>query len=244
MHAFGQILKTEARLYLRDTSTLISTIGLPTLILVVLGLIPTLRQPTPDLGGQSFITYFTPSLLVITLAMIGVNVLPTVLATYRERGILRRLATTPASPLALLLAQLVLALIGILASAVLLAVVARLAFGVPLPQHPLGFAAALVLGTAALLTLGLLVAAVAPTAKSAQALAVPMFMAVMFFGGAYLPRFLLPDFIAEIGAYTPPGVQALLDAWTGTAPHPLHLVIMAVVAVAAGALATKLFRWQ
>ncbi|RUL93818.1 MULTISPECIES: ABC transporter permease [Micromonospora] len=244
MHAFSQILKTEARLYLRDTSTMVLTIALPTLILVVLGLIPTLRKPTPDLGGQSFVTYFTPSLLVVTLAMVGVNVLPTVLATYRERGILRRLATTPASPLALLLAQLVLALIGILASAVLLAVVARLAFGVPLPQHPLGFAAALILGTAALLALGLLVAAVAPTARSAQALTVPVFMAVMFFGGVYLPRFLLPDFLAEIGAYTPPGVQALLDAWTGTAPHPLHLAIMAVVAVAAGALATKLFRWQ
>ncbi|WP_341717809.1 ABC transporter permease [Micromonospora sp. FIMYZ51] len=244
MHAFGQVLKTEAKLYLRDTQTMVLTVALPTLILVVLGLIPTLREPNPDLGGQSFVTYFTPSLLVVTLAMVGVNVLPTVLATYRERGILRRLATTPASPLALLAAQLVLALAGILASAVLLAVVARLAFGTPLPQHPLGFVAALILGTVALLALGLLVAAVAPTAKAAQSLAIPVFMVIMFFGGVYLPRFLLPDFLAEIGAYTPPGVQALLDAWTGTAPDPLHLVIMAVVAVAAGAAAAKLFRWQ
>ncbi|MBX7265036.1 ABC transporter permease [Micromonospora sp. Llam7] len=137
-----------------------------------------------------------------------------------------------------------LALVGILASAVLLAVVARLAFGSPLPQHPLGFAAALALGATALLAVGLLVAAVAPTAKAAQALAVPVFMVIMFFGGVYLPRFLLPDFLAEIGAYTPPGVQALLDAWTGTAPQPLHLGIMAVIAVAAGAGAAKLFRWE
>ncbi|GIJ07530.1 ABC transporter permease [Micromonospora andamanensis] len=244
MHAFGQILKTEAKLHLRDIPTLVLTVALPTLILVVLGLIPTLREPNPDFDNQSFVTYFTPSLLVVTLAMVAVNALPTVLATYRERGILRRLATTPASPLALLAAQLVLALVGILASAVLLAVVARVAFGTPLPQHPLGFAAALVLGTAALLAVGLLVAAVAPTAKSAQALAVPVFMLIMFFGGVYLPRFLLPDFLADVGAYTPPGVQALLDAWTGTAPHPLHLGIMAVIAVAAGAAAAKLFRWE
>ncbi|MEV6813821.1 ABC transporter permease [Micromonospora sp. NPDC051296] len=244
MHAFGQILKTEAKLYLRDIPTLVLTIGLPTLILVVLGLIPTLREPDANFGGQSFITYFTPSLLVLTLAMVGVNALPTVLATYRERGILRRLATTPASPLALLTAQLVLALVGILTSAVILALVARFAFGSPLPQHLLGFVAALVLGTAALLALGLLVAAVARTAKAAQALAVPLFMVVMFFGGVYLPRFLLPDFLAEVGAYTPPGVQALLDAWTGTAPHPLHLGIMAVIAVAASAGAAKLFRWE
>ncbi|RIV37203.1 ABC transporter permease [Micromonospora radicis] len=244
MYAFGQILKTEAKLYLRDRSTLVLTVALPTLILVVLGSIPALREPSPDFGGRSFVAYFTPSLLVVTLAMIGVNALPTVLATYRERGILRRLATTPASPLALLVAQLVLALAGILASAVLLAVVARVAFGVPLPQHPLGFGAALLLGTVALLAVGLLVAAVAPTAKAAQSLAIPVFMVVMFFGGAYLPRFLLPDFLATVGGYTPPGVQALLDAWTGTAPQPLHLGIMAVVAVTAGAGAAKLFRWE
>ena len=244
MHAFGQILKIETKLYLRDIPTLVLTIGLPTLILVVLGLIPALRQPDPNFDGRSFVTYFTPSLLVLTLAMVGVNTLPTALATYRERGILRRLATTPASPAALLAAQLVLALGAILTSAVLLALVARLAFGSPLPQRPLGFAAALVLGTAALLALGLILAAVARTAKSAQALAVPLFMVIMFFGGVYLPRFLLPDFLAEIGAYTPPGVQALLDAWTGTAPQPLHLGIMAVIAVAASAGAAKLFRWE
>ncbi|MGC5050215.1 ABC transporter permease [Micromonospora sp. DT48] len=244
MHAFGQILRTEAKLHLRDVPTWALTVALPTFILVVLGLIPALREPSPEFGDQSFVTYFTPSLLVITLAMVGINTLPTVLATYRERGILRRLATTPASPLALLTAQLVLALAGILVSAALLAVVARVAFGSPLPQHLLGFTVALVLGTAALLALGLLVAAVAPTAKTAQAMAVPVFMVIMFFGGVYLPRFLLPDFLADVGAYTPPGVQALLDAWTGTAPHPLHLGIMAVVAVTAGVGAAKLFRWE
>ncbi|MEU8299400.1 ABC transporter permease [Micromonospora sp. NPDC048909] len=244
MHAFRQILRIETRLYLRDLPTLLTTVGLPTLILVVLGLIPALRKPDPNFDGQTFVSYFAPSLLVVTLAMVAVNVLPAVLATYRERGVLRRLATTPASPAALLAAQLVLALAGILVSALLVILVARLAFGVPLPRHPLGFTVAFVLGTAALLALGLLIAAVARTSKAAQALAVPLFLVTMFFGGVYLPRFLLPDFLARIGDYTPPGVQALLDAWTGTPPRPLHLAIMAVVAVVAGGTAAKLFRWE
>ncbi|RLP91794.1 ABC transporter permease [Micromonospora sp. BL4] len=244
MHAFGQILKIETRLFLRDFGSPVTTVALPLALLLVFGLIPALRESDPQFGDLSFIQYFAPSLLVITLAMSAVNILPTVLATYRERGVLRRLATTPASPAALLAAQLVISLATILVSAALLIGVGRLAFDVPLPRRPLGFALALVLGTAALLALGLLVAAVARTTKSAQALAVPLFMAVMFFGGVYLPRFLLPDFLVRIGDYTPPGVQALLDAWTGTSPHPLHLGIMAVVAVAAGATAAKLFRWE
>ncbi|MGA4728918.1 ABC transporter permease [Micromonospora taraxaci] len=244
MHAFRQILRIEARLYLRDLPTLLTIVGLPTMILVVLGLIPSLREPDPNFDGQNFVNYFAPSLLVVTLAMVGVNTLPMALATYRERGVLRRLATTPAHPAALLAAQMVVALAAILASALLLIIVGRLAFGVPLPRHPLGFILAFVLGTAALLALGLLVAAVARTTKAAQAMAVPLFLLTMFFGGVYLPRFLLPDVVARIGDYTPPGVQALLDAWTGPSPQPLHLAIMAVIAVAAGAGAAKLFRWE
>ena len=114
----------------------------------------------------------------------------------------------------------------------------------PLPRHPLGFALAFMLGTAALLSLGLLVAAVARTTKAAQALAVLLFLVTMFFGGVYLPRFLLPDFVARIGDYTPPGVQALLDAWTGTPPQPLHLGIMAVIAVVGRRRRGELFRWE
>ncbi|WP_406078147.1 ABC transporter permease [Micromonospora sp. NBC_00858] len=244
MHAFGQILKIETRLFLRDFGSPLTTVALPLALLLVFGLIPAGRHPEAQFGDLSFVQYFAPSLLVITLAMSAVNILPTVLATYRERGVLRRLATTPASPAALLAAQLVISLGTILVSAVLLVVVGRLAFDVPLPQHPLGFTLALILGTAALLGLGLLVAAVARTTKSAQALAVPLFMAVMFFGGVYVPRFLLPDFLVRIGDYTPPGVQALLDAWTADAPQPLHLAIMAVIAVLAGSVAAKLFRWE
>lgn len=72
----------------------------------------------------------------------------------------------------------------------------------------------------------------------------PLFLLTMFLGGVYLPRFLLPDFLVRVGDYTPPGVQALLDAWTGTAPQPLHLVTMAVVALVAGTVAARLFRWE
>ncbi|MEV4197175.1 ABC transporter permease [Micromonospora globbae] len=244
MHAFGQILRIETRLFLRDPAAPLTTVALPLALLVVFGLIPAGRQPEAQFGDLPFIQYFAPSLLVITLAMTGVNILPTVLATYRERGVLRRLSTTPASPVALLAAQLVISLATILVSAVLLVAVGRLAFDVPLPRHLLGFALALVLGTAALLALGLLVAAVAPTTKAAQALAVPLFLVVMFFGGVYVPRFLLPDLLVRIGGYTPPGVQALLDAWTADAPQPLHLAIMAAVAVVAGAVAARLFRWE
>jgi ABC-2 type transport system permease protein len=66
----------------------------------------------------------------------------------------------------------------------------------------------------------------------------------MFLGGVYLPRVFLPDFLVRIGDHTPPGVQAMLDAWMGVAPAPIQLATMAVITVIAGAAAARLFRWE
>ncbi|GAB3994801.1 hypothetical protein GCM10029992_10340 [Glycomyces albus] len=70
----------------------------------------------------------------------------------------------------------------------------------------------------AVFAIGLLIAALAPNNRLATGLATVVFMAVMFFGGVYVPRFFMPEAIIRVGEYTPPGVQSLLDAWNGTAP--------------------------
>ena len=76
-------------------------------ILLIFGSIFGPPEPDPALGGLRFIDVFVPSLVVITIGTLGIQTLPIRLATYREKGILRRLSTTPAHPLRLLAAQLV-----------------------------------------------------------------------------------------------------------------------------------------
>jgi ABC-2 type transport system permease protein len=66
----------------------------------------------------------------------------------------------------------------------------------------------------------------------------------MFFGGAYLPRFLLPEFLVRVGDYLPPGVAALQEGWLGAAPDPVQLAILALTALVAGTVAAKSFRWE
>ena len=66
---------------------------------------------------------------------------------------------------------------------------------------------------------------------------VPLFALVMFLGGVYLPRKMLPEFLIRIGDYTPPGIQALLDAWSGTSPQPAQLAVMALITILAGTVA-------
>lgn len=245
MHALRTATGTEARLMLREPLLLFFGLAFPTLLLIILGLVPALSEPAPQFGGIRFIDYFAPSIIVLTLAMIALQGMANVLATYREQGVLRRLSVTPVSPAVVLIAQLIVNVVIAVTSTVLVVVVGRLAFDVPLPQHLLGFVAAFLVGITALYGIGMVIAAVSPTARVAQGLATMVYLVVIFFGGVMLPRFLLPDVIVRLGAYVPPGVQPLLDAWMGAAPpEGLHLFIMAGIAVVASAAAARLFRWE
>jgi ABC-2 type transport system permease protein len=245
MHALRKITETEARLLAREPLSMFFSLVFPALLLTVLALVPALREPSEDMGGVRFIDFFAPSLVVITLAMICLQVVPNSLAAYREQGVLRRLAVTPVHPGYILIGHLVVNLAVAVISTVLVIAVGRIAFDIPLPHFLLGFVAAFALGITALFAIGLIVAAVAPSSRAAGAMATVVFIVVMFFGGVYVPRFLLPDAITRIGAYMPPGVQALQDGWIGAAPpQALHLLIMAGIALVATAAAAKLFRWE
>jgi ABC-2 type transport system permease protein len=93
--------------------------------------------------------------------------------------------------------------------------------------------------------IGLILAAIAPSTRAVSALATVAFVTVLFFGGVYVPRFLLPDVVTRIGSYMPPGVQALHDGWVGTtSPVGSHLLVMALIAVVTATVAAKIFRWE
>jgi len=238
------LIRTEAKLLFREPVAWLAAVALPSAILLIFGTLFASAPPDPGLGGLRFIDVFVPSLVVITVGTLGIQTLPIRLATYREKGVLRRLSTTPAHPLRLLTAQLITYLATAVVALALLIVVARVAFDVPLPRDVVGYLAAFVLGTSSLFVIGLLLAAVAPSARVATAVAIPLFFAVMFLGGVYVPRAALPDVLVKIGEYTPPGVQGLQDAWMGVGPQLVPLLAMAILTVVGGVLAARAFRWE
>ncbi len=164
MSAFSTLTVIETRLFLRDKATILLSVAQPPVVLLLLGAVPALREPSETFGGQRFIDYFAPSLLALSIAMLGLATLPAGLATYREKGVLRRLSTTPMRPSNLLVAQLLITLVATVVATGLLVAVAHLVFGIPLQAHPLGFLVAIAAGTSAVFALGLVIAAVAPRA--------------------------------------------------------------------------------
>jgi ABC-2 type transport system permease protein len=244
MNTLTKITVTETKLALRSPAWLISGIVLPTAILLILGAIPAVRTESEKTPGLRFLDAWVPSMVVLTIAMMGLQSIPGIIATYREQGILKRFATTPVHPAKLLVAQLIINVTVTIAGVGLLLVVGTAVFDIPGPRDPLGFLLAFVLGTTAIFGFGLIAASVAKTSRAAGGIAMVAYLPIMFLGGVYLPRPLLPEAIQTIGAYVPPGVKALEDAWTGAGAQPLQLAVLAVFAVGSGVVAAKLFRWE
>jgi ABC-2 type transport system permease protein len=244
MTATVRLAVIEWRLLRREPLVLLFGFAFPVALLVVMGLAS--NGPDSDLGGLSLIQTYVPILVAFNLTMLGISVLPTAMATYRERGVLKRLGTTPVPPWRLLAAQLgVNSVVAVVAVVIVLAV-AALAFGVSLPGQALGFALAFVLTAAALFAIGLCIASVAPTARTANVIGTLTWFPLMFFAGLWIPRATMSDTLRSISDWTPVGaaVGALQDAMAGTFPDAKHLLVLLAYAIAASLLATRLFRWE
>jgi ABC-2 type transport system permease protein len=237
---------TEARLYARTPIALFWTVLFPLTGLIVVGMIPGTRDSIAAWGGASVLETYLPIIIVYTLTMTAVNSMPAILVGYRERGVLRRLSTTPVPPRDLLGAQVIVNMAVQAVMSLLLLLVAALAFGTHPPRQAAGFVLAFVLALAALSALGVLIAAVTWTARAASVVGGTVYTVLMFFSGLWWPRATMPPVMRHISDLTPTGAiaQALQDTAAGHWPHPLHLAVIAGYAVICGVLAARLFRWE
>jgi len=242
--AFGNLVRTEAKLLVREVVPLLWGIGFPMVLLAIMGVFS--HGADKSLGGFSLVGSYVPVLIGFTMATFALQGLPIVLAGYRERGILRRLNATPVGAGRLLGAQLTVnSTIMLLATAGIL-VVGYAAFGVALPKQPVGFLLTVLLTAAAMLTLGLVVASLASTGRVAGAVGTMLFLPLVFFAGLWIPRSLMPAGLLRISDYTPLGasVAALQHTMTGQWPSASGLAILAGYAVVFGAVSWRFFRWE
>jgi ABC-2 type transport system permease protein len=246
LHALTRLTLTESKLFLREPPAVFFALAFPPILLVVLGSIPGFRDPDTTLGGARVIDLYAPIVVTLALAMLALNGLPQLLATYREKGILRRMATTPVRPRTMLGAQLLMCTAMAVVVLVVVLAIARIGFGVALPRLAPAYVLAYLLCVLAMLSLGLLVASLAPSGRGAGAIGSVLFFPVLFFAGLWLPRASMPDVLRRISDFTPlgAGVQSLSDAAAGHWPQLLHVAVMLGWTLVAGGLAARYFRWE
>ncbi len=237
---------TEAKLFVRDWIGPIWGLGLPLILLVVFGSIGAVHKPQASLGGRPLMYLYVPVVIFLGAALICLIASTGTLTAYRERGVLRRLGTTPAGATRLLVAQLIVNLAMVLIMAAVIVILARLKYHVPLPSQFGGFILTLLLATLALMGIGLCIASVAKTTRVAQGIGALCFYPMMFFSGLWLPIPEMSPILQHISHATPLGaaVTAMADTLGGSFPPLLYVGILIGWAVASGLLARRMFRWE
>jgi ABC-2 type transport system permease protein len=211
--------RVELALFLREPMTVVFALALPVVFVVVLGAV---FGDTPDpnedvfrgVGGS---TYYAPAFVALAAASVGLVILPTHLAGYRERGVLRRIRAAGIPVSAVLLGQVAVALALSAVGGVLVTAVSFLTAEPAAVVDPWGVVVAVVVGAVAFALLGVALGALLPTARAAQGAGMLIWFLVFMLGGAGPPPEVLPNVMATIGGCTPlrPLITAMQDPWFG-----------------------------
>jgi ABC-2 type transport system permease protein len=195
-----------------------------------------------------FLLVTLPVLAFVLIALSGVLSLVTIIAIYREGGILKRLRATPLRPHTILTAHVLVKLMMTLVTLGLLVAAGKRYYPVNLQVPRVGLAAALLLSTLSILALGFVIASLVPTARFAQPVGAAVFYPMLAVSGLFVPIAVLPPAL-QIAAHAMPLTYAVSllrgilsgEAWSS---HVLDVVALIALFIAGIAVSSRVFRWE
>lgn len=241
----------EVKLFLRDPITLIFTFAFPFFVLFILAGVfgNELENNEEDIRiwrGVGPTDYYVPAYVGLVIASIGLLALPLRLASYRERGVLKRYRAS-AMPLSSILgSQVVVAVLMSIIGAVSITLAAKVVYGTFWPKDVPGVGAAFLLALASFSGIGLLLGSVLPNSRSAQSAGLILFFIMFMICGSGPPREVLDSTMKSISEVLPLThvILVLQDPWIGLGWDETASLIVAGVGAVSTVGALLLFRWE
>ena len=242
---FSELLRVEGKLALRSPYGLGLGVIFPTVLLAVFGLIGSAVPGNVADTGFTILELYIPIIIVIEFFGVAITALPIPVVRDRESGWLRRVSTTPVGPSRVLAAQLVLNLAFALVGIVIVLLGSVVVFGATLSVG-IYFVFSTALALAEIFSLGLVIAAIAPSQTAQNAISGALFFAMLFLSGLWYPAAEASGPLQTAMYYSPGGaaVNAMLGSAFGTGPPLAALATMVVYAVIFAAVAIRYFRWE
>lgn len=244
MKALYKMTVVEAKMFLREPVAVFFTLAFPVMALLLFGtLFGGYPVPGTDLRG---IDMYVPAYTAMIIGTVGLIGLPTTLAAYRDKDILRRLRATPLPSTTILGAHVLVNLAATAVGVALLLVVAKFAFDIRTPEAPVSVAAALALSSLSFFAVGFAIAGLLPTVRVTSAVGQVVFFPMLFLSGAALPLQTLPDWLRRVSDFIPLTyvVELAQGLWIGAGWNLFAtLVLLGVLAVSI-LVSAKTFRWE
>jgi ABC-2 type transport system permease protein len=237
----------ETKLFLREPVGAFFTLAFPLMMLFLFGSIYG-NTPSEYFNGQGTVDISVPAytaMIIATTSLVGLTI---TMAAYRENGVLRRLRTTPISPLVVLMAQVIVLFMMTVLGMLLLIIAGKLVYHLRFEGNALSVLVGFVLSSLSFFALGFVLAGLMPTARTAQVVGMVILYPMLFLSGAGFPRELLPETIKRIGNFLPLTyvVTLLRGLWVGDAwrMHTTEVLVLAGMLVAGVLVSIKTFRWE
>ncbi|MDQ6775519.1 MAG: ABC transporter permease [Actinomycetota bacterium] len=238
--SLARLLKAELKLMVRDPLVLTFVFVFPVLTMLIIG---GSFGTKPDAGfaNTNPAHWYVASYLTVVIAATGLIMLPVHLASYRERGVLRRFAAAGFPRWSFALAQLVVGLVAVAAASAVELGVAAPVYGIPALHEAWRVALGIGLGAVAFVSIGVLLGTLLPSARAAQAVGLMLFFPSFLLGAGGPPPRAFPQAMRSIADLLPltQVTDAIRDPWLGLGTASGSLIVVAVLAVAASALAAR-----
>jgi ABC-2 type transport system permease protein len=232
--AVRRLIRTEIRLMVRDPLTLTFVLAFPIVTMLIIGG-SFGRSPDDAFGGTDPAHWYVASYLTVVIGATGLVSLPVHIASYRERGVLRRLAASGFPRWSFAIAQLLVGLATIVLGAGLLLAVAAPVYGVP-SMHDWGRASAgMAVGSVAFVSLGVLLGTVLRSARSAQAVGLLLFFPSFLLGVGGPPPAVMGSALKRISDVLPLAMvtNTIREPWLGIGHAGGSLLAVSALAVVA-----------
>ncbi len=247
MRGLWRLTWIEVKIFVREPLGLIGTVFIPVIVFVVLG---RLLGGRADVASRAtgFMRVELPVLASILVSLSAVMSLVTIVAIYREGGILKRLRATPLRPATILSAHV---MVKLMFNAVTLAllVIAGKRYYPPALHPPLAnMTLAFLVSTASILSIGFVIASVVPTARFAQPIGTLILYPMLGVSGLFVPVAALPPALQVVAQVCPLTYAVSLqrgillgESWSA---HLVDLAALAAVFAVCMSFASRVFRWE
>src|SRR5690606_30234335 len=169
MRLLAKLSLVELKLFVREPISLVFTFAFPLVVLVVLfGVFG--DQPAYAFNYARPNDYYLASYVSVVIAAVSLVALPVHVASYRERGVLRRLRASSVPGVAVLTAQVLVALVLVTLGSLVLIVAGIVGYDADLPDQLQPTLVGFALSALAFLAVGFFLGNVARTSRAAQAI--------------------------------------------------------------------------
>jgi len=238
----------EIKIFLREPLGAIGVLIFPVVGYLLVGRMSGPRLAAAPAGTADTVRVLMPVFFAILIALNAVVSLVTIIAVYREGGILKRLRATPLRPWTILTAHVLVKLLFTAVTLVAMVLAGRRYFPSTLDAPIVSLTAALLIMTISVLAIGFVIASIVPTARFSQPIAGVVFYPMLALSGLFFSIEVLPPALRAVARVLPlTYAVALLRGVVEHQPWSALVSDVAVLAmffVAFIALSARVFRWE